>query len=180
LKFLGAFLVLGYSYLSMSNVTRRLESQRQLYVIHGVGMLLFLGFAAEVMILISGDRSAKAVAEKAVPRIYESTQVVFYDTYLAGVAFYLRADRPIWLVTHGDKKRTFLGNYYAIATRKHMITPWGDAIFDYDEFREKWHAARQPLLVVVKEQNLSRLTENIGTTPTPLAAVDEYLLVAKP
>ena len=176
----GAFLVLSFAFLSMSHLTRRLQSQRQLYVVHGVVMLLFLGFAAEIMILISGDRSAKAVAEKTVPQIHESTQLVFYDTHLAGMAFYLRADRPIWLVTHGNKKRTFLGNYYTIATRKHMITPWGDAIFDYDEFREKWQSARQPLLIIVKEKNLSRLTENIGEAPKPLAAVDEYLLVAKP
>ena len=74
----------------------------------------------------------------------------------------------------------FLGNYYKIAARKHLITPWGDAIFDYDEFREKWQTMKQPLLVVVKEKNLSRLAKDVGEEPRRLAAVDEYVLVTKP
>ena len=78
------------------------------------------------------------------------------------ITFYLRTERPIWLVIHGNKKRTFLGNYYTIAARKHLITPWGDAIFDDEEFSEKWQTMKQPLLVVVKEKNLSRVAKDVG------------------
>jgi len=173
-------MVLGLAYLAMSKTSRRLVTQRQLYIVHSLALFLFLGFAVEVVILVSSDRSAKAVAEKVTPQIRESTQLVFYETHLAGMSFYLRTERPIWLVIHGNKKRTFLGNYYTIAARKHLITPWGDAIFDYEEFSEKWQTMKQPLLVVVKEKNLSRLAKDVGEEPRRLAAVDEYVLVTKP
>ena len=176
----GAFIVLGLAYLAISKTSRRLVTQRQLYIVHGLALFSFLGFAVEVVILVSSDRSAKAMAEKVAPQIRESTQLVFYETHLAGMPFYLRTERPIWLVTHGNKKRTFLGNYYTIAARKHLITPWGDAIFDYEEFSEKWQTMKQPLLVVVKEKNLSRLAKDVGEEPRRLAAVDEYVLVTKP
>jgi 4-amino-4-deoxy-L-arabinose transferase-like glycosyltransferase len=174
----GAFLALSFAYLSASKAARRLPTQRQLYAVQGLVMALFLGFVVEIMFLVSHDRSARAVAEKALSQIRESTQLVFYDTYLPGMPFYLHAERPIWLVTHGDKKRTFLGHYYAAAERKDLTTPWGDAIFDFEEFREKWQTAKQPLLVVVKEKNLSRLARNVGEVPKKLAAIDEYALVA--
>jgi 4-amino-4-deoxy-L-arabinose transferase-like glycosyltransferase len=176
----GAFMVLGLAYVAMSKTSRRLVTQRQLYIVHGIALFLFLGFAVEVVVLVSSDRSAKAMAEKIAPQIRESTQLVFYETHLAGMSFYLRTERPIWLVIHGNKKRTFLGNYYTIAARKRLITPWGDAIFDYEEFSEKWQTMKQPLLVVVKEKNLSRLAKDVGEEPRTLAAVDEYVLVTKP
>jgi hypothetical protein len=51
---------------------------------------------------------------------------------------------------------------------------------DFDEFRQKWQAATQPLLIVVKEKNLPRLREQVGGTPKKIGVVDEYLLVLKP
>jgi 4-amino-4-deoxy-L-arabinose transferase-like glycosyltransferase len=175
----GAFLMLSFAYLSVSKAARRLPTQPQLYLVHGFVMLVFLVFAVEIMFLVSHDRSARAVAEKALSQIRESTQLVFYETHLAGMAFYLRAERPIWLVTHSDKKRTFLGHYHEVAERKDLTTPWGDAIFDYEEFRKKWQTAKQPLLIVVKEKNLERLAREVGEMPQILAAVDGYALVAK-
>jgi hypothetical protein len=131
------------------------------------------------MFLVSHDRSAKAVAEKALSQIRESTQLVFYDTHLPGMPFYLQAERPIWLVTHGDKKRTFLGHYHDAAERKDLTTPWGDAIFDFEEFREKWQTAKRPFLIVVKHKNLRRLARDVGEEPRKLADIDGYALVTK-
>jgi hypothetical protein len=96
------------------------------------------------------------------------------------MAFYLRAQRPIWLITHGYKKRTFLGNYYAIGKREDPVTPWGKAILDFAEFRERWKTTKHPLLVIAKEKNLQRLVGEVGETPKKLATVDEYVLVTKP
>jgi 4-amino-4-deoxy-L-arabinose transferase-like glycosyltransferase len=172
----GAFLVLSFAYLSLSKAARRL-TQCQLYAVHGILMALVLGFVVEIMFLVSHDRSARPVAEKARSQIGESTQLVFYDTHLPGMPFYLHAERPIWLVTHGDKKRTFLGHYYEVGERKDLTTPWGDAIFDFEEFREKWQTVKQPLLIVVKEKNLRRLARNVGEVPRKLAAIDGYALV---
>jgi len=175
----GVFLVLSFACLSVGDVSRRLHTQRQLYLVHGFGMLLFLVFAVEIISLVSHDRSAKAVAELALPEMHESTQLVFYDTHLAGMPFYLRVEKPIWLVTRANKKRTFLGHYYNVADRKDLTTRWGDAIFDYEEFGAKWQTAKQPLLIVVKEKNLWRLIRNVGEVPKKVAVVDEYALVTK-
>ena len=167
-------------YLAWRAPTRDLPGQRQLYTIHAICLGFFLIFITEMMIAIAPNRSAQAIAEKALPQVTASTQVVFYDTYLAGMAFYLRAQRPIWLITHGYKKRTFLGNYYAIGKREDPVTPWGKAILDFAEFRERWKTTKHPLLVIAKEKNLQRLVGEVGETPKKLATVDEYVLVTKP
>lgn len=175
----GAAVMLVLAYLALWRDQRRFKTAARFFVSQAVGLLLFLTFAVETMILIAPDRSAKPVAEAAASHIDASTQLVFYDTHLAGMSFYLRSERPIWLVTHGNKKRTFLGNYYASANKAKPISLWGDAIFEYDEFREKWQSTKQPLLIVVKEKNLERLIKNVGESPKQLAEVDDYLLVTK-
>jgi len=175
----GAALVLVFLYFALSNNQRLPKTHGQLFLTHAVGLVLFFAFSVEVMVLIAPDRSAKPVAEKAMPLISPATQVVFYETHLAGMPFYLRSERPIWLVTHENKKRTFLGNYYASVNKTNPISRWGDAIFEYEEFRDKWQTTKQPLLIIVKEKNLWRLIANVGESPKRLAEVDEYLLVTK-
>jgi hypothetical protein len=99
---------------------------------------------------------------------------------MAGLAFYLRTEKPIWLITHGKKKRTFLGNYYALSERAQPTTRWGKAMLDFEEFREKWKTVDAPLLIVAKDKNLSRLEEQVGAAPRKLASIDEYVVLAKP
>lgn len=154
--------------------------QRRLYLMQGFGLCFFLWFIVQMMIAVAPDRSAQDIASKARQRVTPSTQVVFYDTYLAGMAFYLRTEQPIWLITNGKKKRTFLGNYYAFGKRADPVTQWGQAMLDFDEFRARWKSAENPLLIIVKEKNLPRLEENVGEPLHRLAAAAEYLVVAKP
>ena len=59
-------------------------------------------------------------------------------------------------------------------------TPWGKAILDFAEFRERWKTTKHPLLAIAKEKNLQRLVGEVGETPKKLATVDEYVLVTKP
>jgi hypothetical protein len=132
-----------------------------------------------MMISISPERSSRVIAETARSHITPTTQLVFYDTYLESMAFYLRAERPVWVITSGKKKRTFLGNYYALGKRADPLTPWGKALFNFDEFRRQWKSTDRPLLVVVKEKNLPRLAENVGEKLERLAAINEYILVSK-
>jgi hypothetical protein len=98
---------------------------------------------------------------------------------MSGMPFYLHSERPIWLITHDDKKRTFLGNYHVIGKRQDSLTLRGKAIFNMDDFREQWKTRKQPLLVIVKEKNFNRLVETVGEALSPVAAIDEYFLVAK-
>jgi 4-amino-4-deoxy-L-arabinose transferase-like glycosyltransferase len=153
---------------------------RQLYLTHAIGVVLFLFFLAKVMVLAAPERSAKELAKIARPHLTAATQVVFYDTYQAGMAYYLRTDKPIWVVTHGNKKRTFLGNYYTMAGQTEPTTPWGKAMLDFDEFAENWKTTKQPLLVIVKEKNLRRFEKLVVNAPGKFATVGEHVLLLKP
>jgi hypothetical protein len=155
------------------------RSQHRLFVVQGLGLAFFLALMVKMMILISPERSAKDVAEAAVKIQTPATQVVQYDTYLAGLAFYLRYQRPVWLVTRPGKEQTLLGNYYAIGKGSNPTTPWGQAIFNLEEFHENWRTTKQPLLVVVKDKNLPRFGDSVGESPSRLASIHEYVLVAK-
>jgi 4-amino-4-deoxy-L-arabinose transferase-like glycosyltransferase len=176
----GGLLVALIALLIYRQVRRPWPSQRQFYLVHGFGICIFLIFVVRVMLLAAPDRSAKALAVIAASQITDSTQVMFYDTYLSGLPFYLRTERPIWMVTHSDKKRTFLGNFYARTDRDEPITHWGKALLDFEEFQEKWDTTKGPVLIVVKEKNQGRLEEQIGASAPMLAAVDDYRLLLKP
>jgi hypothetical protein len=132
-----------------------------------------------MMVSISVDRSAKAMARVMLPRLTPMTQVVYYDTYLAGLPFYLSSHRPLWLITHEKKKRTFLGNYYAIRKKTQPVSAWGSVILNFEEFGERWKTNEEPLLIIVKEKNLRRLVQDVGESPIRLGAADEYLLVSR-
>ena len=168
------------AYLRTHKRTDPPASRNQLYFLQWVGSCVFLVFVVAMMVLISPDRSARPIADAITPRLTTATQVVVYDTYLAGMPFYLRSARPVWSITHGHKKQSFLGNYYAIGRRADPLTPWGAAIFDFDEFKHIWQTTKQPLLIIVKEKNPQRFVENVGESPAQLAKVDEYLIVTKP
>jgi 4-amino-4-deoxy-L-arabinose transferase-like glycosyltransferase len=180
-----AYLVWSYAAVAAAMLTylltaRTPASQNRLYIAQSLGLCVFLLVVVRMMTLISPDRSARPLAEAIRPRLTNDTQVVLYDTYLAGTPFYLHSERPVWLITHGHKKRTFLGNYYAIGKRADPVTPWGKAILDFQEFKTIWRTAKQPLMVIVKEKNLSRLEQEVGESLPRLAAADDYLVVAKP
>ena len=155
-------------------------SQRQLYVLQGSGLSLFLALIIKMMVLISPERSAKPIAEAILPRLTSNTKVVQYDTYLAGLPFYLDSQKPLWLVTRERKKRSFLGNYYEIGKQEDPSTAWGQAIWSFEEFQSLYDNAKEPLLIVVKEKNLPRLARDLGESPLARAAIDEYLVVSKP
>jgi hypothetical protein len=173
---LFSVLMLCYMIISRAHGTER---QRMLFLVHGLSMCVFLIFLARMMIVIAPTRSAQALAKQARTQLTAATQVVFYDTYLAGMAFYLQTERPIWFVTYANKKRTFLGNYFAMSKRTAPLTPWGKAVLDFAEFGARWRTATQPLLVILKEKNLPRMAQEVGQMPKRVAGVDEYAVVLK-
>ncbi len=178
--FYGAVVVLLLTLLAYWQASRQPCRQGQLFVVQACAMVVFLAFVVHMISAPASVRSAKRLAEKAAPLALPATQVVFYDTYLAGMAFYLGAEKPIWVVTYSDKKRTFLGNFYALGKREGPIGPRGRALMDFDEFRHRWRSAKQPLLVFVKEKNRARLEAEVGEAPTKIASVDEYVILWKP
>ena len=181
-----AYVLLPYAIISLMILAymagRRLSQdrvpQRIIYLAQVVGLGVFLVLLTEVMISIAPDRSAKSTAMAVLSQLRGREQVAFFETYLSGLPFYLNAKRPVWLITHENKKRTFLGNYYAVVKRHDPVTPWGEAIFNLDDFGQQWKSRRQPFLVIVKDKNLPQLAETIGEAPKPLAQIDEYVVVS--
>lgn len=171
-----SLLILGY--MASRRITRPGVRQGPIYLAQIVGSSIFFVLLTEVMISTAPDRSAKQIAMAVLSRLRSAEQVALFETYLSGLPFYLRVQRPVWLITHENKKRTFLGNYYAIGKRHDPVTPWGKAIFNLDDFGEQWKRRTQPFLVIVKDKNLKQLAETIGETPKPLARVQEYVLVS--
>jgi 4-amino-4-deoxy-L-arabinose transferase-like glycosyltransferase len=174
---IGSLLILSYM------ATRSIHDARVrpslIYLAQLVGLGIFLVFLTQMIVALSPDRSAKTTAMAALAQLRTGAQVVFFETYMSGMPFYLHSERPIWLITHDEKKRTFLGNYYVIGKRQDSLTLRGKAIFNRDDFREQWKTRKQPLLVIVKEKNFNRLVETVGEALSPVAAIDEYFLVAK-
>jgi hypothetical protein len=174
----GAFTAAMLVYMRRRNPNRP-QSQHRLYVVQSLSLCAFLALIVKMMILTSLERSARPIAEVTRPKLTATAQVVQYDTYLAGLSFYLQTDRPVWIATRDGKERTVLGNYYAIGKRDDPKTPWGQAIFSLQEFHEYWHTAKQPLLIVLKGKNLRRFTRALGEAPASLAAEHEYVLVTQ-
>ena len=176
----GAVIMLMLILLSYWQAARQPPRQAQLFVVQAAAMIVFLAFVSQLMIATAPLRSAKALAEKTAALVLAETQVVFYDTYLSGMAFYLRAEKPLWVVTYSKKKRTFLGNFYALGKREELIGPRGKALLDFDEFRQQWETAKQPLVIFVKEKNRARLEAEIGAAPQRIATVNDYVVLWKP
>lgn len=176
----GAVIVLTLTLLAIWQASSQPRRQAQLFAVQACAMIVFLAFVSQLMSAPASERSAKRLAEKAAALALPGTQLVFYDTYLSGMAFYLRAEKPIWVVTYSKKKRTFLGNYYALGKRAEPIGPRGKALLDFDEFRRQWKSAKQPLLIFVKEKNRARLEAEVGAAPKQIASIDEVAILWKP
>lgn len=176
----GAGLLLFLLFLVSWPRWRTITGQSWCYLAQFSTMALFLIFVVQLMIAVSSIRSAKGLAEKAVSMITPTTQLVFYETYLAGMPYYLRSKKPIWMVTHSRKRKTFLGNYYALANREEPVTRWGEALLDYEQFSQRWRSAQQPMVIFLKEKNQTRLEQQVGAMAKRVGAFDEYIILRKP
>jgi hypothetical protein len=68
-------------------------------------------------------------------------------------------------------------NIYVAQKQPPPAAGYGRVLLTFDEFTNEWQKSKQPLLVFIKNKNISRLTEG-GTAPTKtLTKTDEYSLV---
>jgi len=178
LWFYGAALVALSAFFSFARFTRR-WGEGQIYLAQMLIMTGFLILLTHAMFNASLQRSAKLVAQEARPLLTPETQVVVYDSYLAGLGFYLDSEKPLWVVTHSKKAGTFIGNYYVLGKRTSPGTRWGKALFEFDEFAARWRSAEQPLLVLAKAKNKVRLDQQVGAPTKVVASVHDYVWLVR-
>jgi hypothetical protein len=153
------------------------KEQRAVYLYHCLGMALLLFFVAQTFAAASQTRSAKTLAERASPFIRPQDQLVLYDAYLNGLPFYLRVERPIWVIWSGRSK-IIMQNIYVAQKQPAPAPGFGPVLFTFEEFAKEWREAKQPLLVFLKQRQIARLLRQGGDIPKELTRVGEFVLVS--
>jgi 4-amino-4-deoxy-L-arabinose transferase-like glycosyltransferase len=164
----------GYAYLKGHG-----RSQAAAYVCSSVGMALFFLLGSCLMMTASLERSAKALAQSAVPFIREDSQIFIYDTYINGLLLYLGLDRPL-LIISSPIKTTVMGSPYVSMHRPRPAPGYGKILLNFDEFSTAWRETRQPLLVFAKAKNVSRLESQLRDRTKELSRAGEYVLLSRP
>ncbi len=146
------------------------------YLCTATGLALFAILLMQVVASASFNRVSKPLAQAAAPFFSGQERLAFYDTYLEGVPFYLQIKQPAWLVQARQRTSILASNYLA-ARRPPPKAGYGPVLLSYDEFAAGWKNSKAPLLVIVKEKNLPRLSSEVGATVIQLTRFGEYLLV---
>lgn len=131
------------------------------------------------MITASVDRSAKALAQTAVPFIRDDSQIFIYDTYINGLIFYLGLNRPIAIVS-SPIKNTLMGSPYVSMHRPPPAPGHAKILLNFDEFSNAWKETKDPPLVFAKAKNVARLEGQLGSGTKELARASEHVLVSRP
>jgi 4-amino-4-deoxy-L-arabinose transferase-like glycosyltransferase len=143
------------------------------------GIAVFFLLMGQLMVTVSGGRSSKALAQSAAPLITQDSEIAIYDTYINGLIFYLRLDRPL-LVVASPSKTILMGSPYVSMQRPNPPPGRGKIIISFDEFETIWKNAKNPVLVFAKRKNVARLESQLGGMTKELVRVDEYVLLSRP
>ena len=146
------------------------------YLSTATGLALFFVLMGELTAEVSLERSSRSLAQASAPFISRGDRIALYDTFLPGLAFYLGADRPIWIVQREERDR-IMGSNYLAERRPAAAGGRGQVVYSFSEFAQQWKRPDLVLRVLVKEKNLRRLALDVGATPRILTKYDEYLLV---
>ena len=170
-------LIFVSAWFAFSALKGRWQEQRSVYLWHCLGMALLFLFVAQTFAAASQTRSAKTLAERANPFIRPESQLVFYDVYLNGMPFYLRVERPIWVIWSGRNK-IIMQNIYVAQKQPAPAPGYGPVLFTFEEFAKEWKDGKQPLLVFLKRRQISRLLPQGGDIPKELTRAGEFVLVS--
>jgi 4-amino-4-deoxy-L-arabinose transferase-like glycosyltransferase len=146
------------------------------YLSTATALALFFVALAQMTTPAAVERGSKSLARVAAPFITPEHRVVFYDTYLPAIPFYLSANKPSWIVQR-EGRQEILGSSYLGQRRPNAAAGHGQVVFSFAEFAQLWKRSDLVLRVFVKEKNLRRMTANVGAAPKILTRFDEYLLV---
>jgi 4-amino-4-deoxy-L-arabinose transferase-like glycosyltransferase len=158
------------------NLRRRWNDQGAGYICAAIGLALFWVVSGQIIAATSFHRVSKSLAQAALPLIDPKDRIVFYNTYMEGLPFYLRSNKPFWLV-QARTKEDVMGSAYVGERRPAPAPGYGRVLFTFEELAEQWKKNELPLKVFVKEKTLPKLHSDIGRAPKILMKFDEYLLV---
>ena len=171
-------LLLLFAVLVTGQIKNASQHRGFVYLCNSVGLALFIVLTAQVVASSSFNRISKPLVQLATPFIEVQDQLVFYDNYLEGLPFYLRIEKPIWLVQAGNR-RTIMASNYLAAHRPAPAPGYGPVLLSYEEFAERWKTGKQTLRVFVRARHLDRLIRDIGAIPKKQRVeLGEYLLVS--
>jgi hypothetical protein len=125
---------------------------------------------------ISQTRSSRQLAEQTLPLLRTGDQMVIYDDYRSSLPFYLRADRPLWVVTREDKD-FIMGSFYIAKKKPAPARGAGAAVLSFDEFSKIWSRSPSRLIVFVEQKTLSRFYAEVSVPPKKLLTVGDTVLV---
>ncbi len=142
-----------------------------------LALVLFVCVVVQTMAAVSPIRSSKELAQQSAPLIDPQDPVVFYDTYLSSLPFYLGIARPIWVVSSG-KKASVMGSFYISEKNPKPAGDHGAVLLTFDQFAKYWAKSERPLRVIVEKENLPKLMQQTGTSPKILLDGGRFLLVS--
>jgi len=173
----GASIVGIFGIYVIGNLRNLWIDQGAAFVSTAASLTLFLLLTGQIMSAASIDRSAKSIAQAVGTLIGQQDRLAFYDNYIEGLPFYLRLDKPIWLV-QSPQKREVMGSVYVAEKRPAPARGYGQIIFTYEEFAAEWKKQELPLRIFLKEKSLPRLTRELGEDPKSLMRFGDVILVS--
>jgi 4-amino-4-deoxy-L-arabinose transferase-like glycosyltransferase len=152
----AALALLALIVLPWTTWTTLRQNRERLFPPACLAFFLFFSFAHRFVEPLSFIRSYKNLAASSAPFIRPEDQLVIYDGYLPSLPFYLRIDKPIWIVTP-ESAADVMGSFYVAEKKPPPAPGYGKVVFTPDEFQLEW--SRRKLLVFVKQKRLSELGE---------------------
>jgi 4-amino-4-deoxy-L-arabinose transferase-like glycosyltransferase len=152
-------------------------SPARYYVATCVFFSAFHIFGLGVFSDISRTRSSKDLVEEALPLIRPDDQPVVYSDYLSSLPFYLKAEKPLWVVL-AQRGGAVMGSFYMAEKNPRPVRGAGEAVLSFDKFAELWNDSPARLIVFVEEKKLPRLAADVGAAPKRLLTVGDMAVVA--
>ena len=142
-----------------------------------LGFIAYIHFAGYFMEVGSINRSTRELVTRASSFLEPQAQIVLYDTSYESLPFYLKIDRPIWIVSSG-KKTSIMGSFYLAEQGARYAPGFDKSLLTFAEFSAEWaKASKGHLLVFIKQKNLARLEQQVGSPAETLVAHNDLLLV---
>ncbi len=145
------------------------------FACYGAAAIIYLVLLLQLSVHVSQGRSARAAADHFAKFITSADRVVYYGSSLTGMPFYLRSQKPIWIVWSGTRD-IVMDNIYVAEKRPLSAAGYGQVLFTYEEFAKAAQDTTEPLRIIVKKKYLSRLAKIDRVVTRTLAEFGEYTL----